>query len=66
MDTRDVVIAAYENRRQTLLAEAREYDRLQRPLGAARRREAARLLLMAEVDEEMDIRPDFWTERESA
>jgi hypothetical protein len=62
MDTRDVVLAAYEKRRRELLAEAREYDRKQRPIGAARRREAARLLLMAEVDEEMDTRPDFWSE----
>jgi hypothetical protein len=63
--SRDEVIAAYEARRLALLSEARRDDATRRPEGAARKREAARHLFLAEIAEELDPKPDFWAERET-
>ncbi len=58
------VIAHYERRRSTLLEEARRDDRARRPVTAAIKRERARRLLQAELAEEMNPKPDFWSERQ--
>ena len=62
-DVVEEVVAYYEHRRVALLEEARHDDRARRPVTAAIKRERARRLLQAEIAEEMNPKPDFWSER---
>lgn len=68
-DTRSEVIAAYRARRSVLLDEASEAERQRRPIAAAKKRAAARLISKAISDEVVDDVPtgigvfDDWGER---
>lgn len=59
------VIAAYRTRIEALLHEAEESDRSRRPITAAKKRQAARLLRLAIVAEEIDPLPTGIVREES-
>jgi hypothetical protein len=54
---RDEAVATYRARRDVLMAEAREDERSHRPLTAAHKRHAARLMSLYVLSEEIDARP---------
>ena len=57
MDARQAAIATYRDRKVALEAEARDDEKSRRPIRAAHKRQAARLLSMAIVSEELDTLP---------
>lgn len=57
VDTRGEVIANYRARRTDLMEQAADDERHRRTIGAARKREAARILSRAISDEIVDDKP---------
>jgi hypothetical protein len=57
LDARTEVIAAYKARKAALLEAAQEDERTRRPIGAAHKRQAARILGICIVSEEVDSLP---------
>jgi hypothetical protein len=57
IDTRAEVVAAYRARRSELVAEARDDERHGRPVAAAKKRDAARVVSRAISDEVIDAWP---------